>query len=140
MTDSLDFISILFDDSKKSFNKTFETLILWCLAFTSCFFCLNPIYRPARIHIKYFQLANFLERAELRLAYDPFIRFIVPCLFYEIPMIVFRSCIFYSYSLVEWNNLTFLLKSIVSVFLNVVIYFEIRNLKSDVVYYSCCLN
>lgn len=141
MTDSLDFASILFDDSEKSVDKTFETLVLCCLAYTSCFFSLNPIYRPSRVHVRKFFNGdlNWFEIIEIRLAYDPFIRFMVPCLFYELPMIVFRTYISYSYQMIEWNNLTFLLKNIVSIFLNVVIYFEIRQLKVDSVFYSCGL-
>lgn len=139
MTDSLDFASILFDDSKKSIDKTFETLVLWCLAYTTCFFSLNPIYRPSRLHISKFRELNWLERVELRMAYDSFVRFLLPSVFYEIPMILFRTYILYSYELVEWNNLTFLLKNLVSIFLNVVIYFEIRQIKADCVFFTCNL-
>jgi hypothetical protein len=136
--DALDFISILFDDSKKSIDQTFETLILWCLAYISCYFSLNLIYRPSRIHISEFYNGNLnlFEKIELKLAYDSFVRFIVPSLFYEIPMILFRSYIFYSNGLIEWKNSIFLLKNILSIILNIIIYFEIRHFKNESVFYS----
>ncbi|CAF0966730.1 unnamed protein product [Brachionus calyciflorus] len=138
MTDSLDFSKILFDDTRKTTDKMYKNFVLWTLAFTSCFFCFNIIYRPTKKHIKFVQnnKLNKLEEIELRLAYDPFIRFVIPNLFYEIPMTIARLIIFYGYRSVGWENFNFLVKNIVCVFLTMAAYFEIKTVKVDEVFYS----
>lgn len=138
MTDSLDFSKILFDDSRKTADKFYKKLVLCTLAYTSCFFCLNVVYRPAKIHIKYLYSKKLskLEEIELKLFYDPFIRFLVPNLFYELPMTIARLIIFYGYRSLGWENFTFLLKNIVCVFLTMAAYFEVKTVQVDGVFYS----
>lgn len=82
MTDALDFSKILFDDSRMSMDKTYKTIVLSALSFTSCLFCLNFVYKPLkRIHIRhvYSGLIDKVEQAEIELASDPFIRFVFFC-------------------------------------------------------------
>lgn len=138
VTDCLDFSKILFDDTRKITDNTYKNLVLWTLAFTSSFFCFNLVYRPSKTHIRYFyqKKLNKLEELELRLAYDPFIRYVLPNLLYEIPMTIVRLIIFYGYRPVGWENFTFLIKNIFSVFLTMAAYFEIQTLKKDEVFFS----
>lgn len=137
MTDSLDFSKILFDDTRKSMDKNYKNLVLWSLAYTSCLFCLNIVYRPSKMHVKHIytrRLSKF-DQVEMALANDPFVRFLVPTLLYEIPMSIARLIIFYGYRTVNWDNFTFLLKNIVYVFLTLVAYFEIKEIHVDEVFY-----
>lgn len=79
-TDALDFTKILFDDSKKSMDPTYKLIVLYSLTFTSCLFGLNFLFRPLnRVHIRhvYEGRVSGLERIELMLANDPFIRSLV---------------------------------------------------------------
>lgn len=138
VTDSLDFSKILFDDTRKITDSTYKKLVLWTLAFTSSFFCFNLVYRPRKTHVKfiYHKRLNKLEELELRLAYDPFIRYVLPNILYEIPMTIARLVIFYSYRPVGWENFSFLIKNIFSVFLTMTAYFEIKTVKKDEVFFS----
>jgi hypothetical protein len=138
MTDSLDFSKILFDDTRKTMDKNYKSLVLWSLAYTSCLFCLNIVYRPARVHIKhvYWRTVSWFDQVELILTNDPFVRFLIPSLFYEIPMSIARLIIFYGYRTVNWDNFTFLLKNIIYVFLTFVAYFEIKEINTEEVFYS----
>ena len=138
MVDSLDFSKILFDNSRKSMDKTLKLMVLFTMAFTSCIYCVNTVYRPAKMHIKYLydKRLTKLEQIEHQLWYDPFIRFLVPNLFFEIPIIIFRTYIFYGYKTISWSNLTFLIKNIVSIFLTFVAYLEVKQLKIDGIFYS----
>jgi hypothetical protein len=143
ITDSLDFSKILFEDSKKVMNKTYKNIVLWTLAYSSCFFCLNTIYRPAKIHIHEIledKLDTF-EQIEARLAFDPFTRYLIPSLFYEIPITFMRVVIFYGDgSHIKWENFIFLLKNIVGIFLNIINYFELKKFNNDIVFYSSLTN
>ena len=139
ITDSLDFSKILFEDSKKVMNKTYKNIVLWTLAYSSCFFCLNTIYRPAKIHIKqvYKKKLSKFEQIEARIAYDPFTRYLIPSLFYEIPITLMRTIIFYGDgSQIKWESFTFLLKNIVGIILNIISFFEFKKqFINDVVFY-----
>lgn len=138
MTDTLDFSKILFDDTRKIADKMYKNLVLWTLAYTSCFFCFNITYRPVKKHIKLIhdKKLNKLEELELRFAYDPFIRFLIPNLFYEVPMTIARLIIFYGYRSVGWENFNFLVKNLVCVFLTMAAYFEIKVVKVDEIFFS----
>jgi hypothetical protein len=143
MTDSLDFSKILFDSVNKSMDQTFKILVLLNLAYTSSFYCLNTVYRPNKIHVSKVKNGELskLDVIELRLSYDPFIRFLVPNIFFEIPMIIFRTYLFYGLfknfsKTIEWKNLSFLLKNIVSIFVTFLAYLEIRKIKVDDVFYN----
>ncbi len=142
MTDSLDFSKILFDDSRNRMDKTYKRLVLWTLAYTSCFFCLNIIYRPPRMHIKHVhsKRLNKIEQWELRLAHDPFVRFLVPILFFEIPMTASRIIIFYAYKSVSWESFTFLMKNVVSILLTLMTSFEINKADYDEIFYSTTIS
>jgi hypothetical protein len=138
MTDSLEFSKILFDDSRNRMDKTYKNIVLLTLAYTSCLFCLNCVYRPSKIHIKHVynkQLGRF-EQIELILINDPFIRFLIPSLFYEFPMLISRTIIFYGNRTVNWENFTFLLRNVVCVFFTFAAYFEIKELNVENIYYS----
>jgi hypothetical protein len=139
ISDSIDFLQILFDTSRTtSDNSLYKNLVLWNLAFTSCFFCFNINYKPRQVHTRDIFNGNLnrLQQIELRLAYDPFIRFIIPALFFEIPMIIARIFIFCSYKSVNWNNFTYLFKNITGLILTVLAYLEIREIPNESVFYS----
>jgi hypothetical protein len=138
MTDSLDFSKILFDDSRNRMDKDYKRLVLCTLAYTSCFYCLNVIYRPMRVHIRHVHTGRLsrTEQIELRLANDPFVQFIVPIVFFELPMTAARTIIFYTYKSVSWESFPFLLKNLVSIVLTVMAYFEIKSTGFDGVFFS----
>jgi hypothetical protein len=138
MTDSLDFSKILFDNTRTIVDKNYKNLVLWTLAFTSCFYSLNIVYKPPKIHIKniHTNKLNKLEQIELKLAHDPLIRFLVPNLFFEIPVTIARTIIFYGFNSVRWDNFTFLLKNIVSIILTMCLYFEIKTVKVGGIFFT----
>lgn len=145
MTDSLEFSKILFENKlwSEESKSTSKNLVLWTLAYTSCFFCLNTIYRPSQVHIKYvyYKLLSKFEQIELRLSYDPFIRFIVPSLFYDIPMVLVRVIIFYGNTKsISWENFIFLLKNITGLLLTMLAYFEIKSIENVCVFYPSSQN
>ena len=115
-------------------NSTYKNIVLWVLAYSSCYFCLNPFYKPSKIIVKrlYNGELNKLEKIEVRLANDPIIKFIIPILFYELPIIFVRLFIFYSYKSISWQNLTFLLKNVISVIITFITYLEISKIKVEI--------
>jgi hypothetical protein len=131
--DLLEFSKILFDKSKNvAINESYKNLVLCTLGFTSTYFSLNTVYRSTNVNIDILvENESKLKRIDFLLAHDPFVRFLLPCLFFEIPIIIARSVIFYGYESIDSDTFVFLLKNFVSIFLTVLTYFEISDTRLD---------
>lgn len=65
------------------------------------------------------------------------LRFLTPSLFYEIPMTIARTIIFYGgYRRVNWDGFIFLLKNVVCILITFAAYFEIKEFNTDSIFYS----
>jgi hypothetical protein len=116
ITDSLDFSTVLFDSSRKLSNENFKNLVLCVLAFSSVFYSFEAVN---------YNVMNSSKIPGL-LIHDNLIRLLIPCLFYDIPVIVARTTIFYGFKSINLENFGFLLKNIISILIKILEYREIR--------------
>ncbi len=133
ITDLLEFSKILFDSSRRIINDNLKNLVLFTLGLTSTYFSLNTIYQSKNVNMEILvdKRVSWLERWEFRLAHDPFVRLLLPCLFFEVPIIFARSVIFYQYRSIDFETFFFFLKNFVGILLTILTYFEISNTKLD---------
>ncbi len=121
ITDSIDFSTVLFDSPKKIFNNNYKNLVLCILAFTCTFYSFDAA-NVSSIRIR----KNIFSRITHSLVYDPLVKLLLPCLFYDLPIIVARTTIFYGFKSINLDNFAFLLKNIISIVIKMIEYWEIR--------------
>ena len=119
ITDSLDFSTVLFDNSRKLLNDNYKNLVLCVLAFSSVFYSFEAVN---------YSIINNSRTKDMPYR-DNLIRLLIPCLFYDIPVILARTTIFYGFKSINLENFGFLLKNIISILLKIAEYWEI-SLKS----------
>ncbi len=139
VTDLLEFSKILFDSSKRiAISDDLKNLVLFTLGLTSAYFSLNIFYESKGIDIEMLvdkKISRF-RRLEYRLAHDPLVKLLMPCLFFEIPIMFARSVIFYQFRSIDFETFFFFLKNFAGIILTVLTYFEISDTKLDGIFSS----
>ena len=123
ITDSLDFSTVLFDSSKKLFNETYKNLVLCILAFSTTFYSIEALSCTIT---KTLEKITIISRFKQFFMHDSLVNLLLPCLFYDIPIIIARTIIFYGSRTINLENFAFLFKNIISILIKIAEYFELR--------------
>lgn len=133
ISDSIDFPKALFE-AKKSVLK--RKLILYTSTLTSLFYGLDTVLSSLKVHFAEKNVKSCFEVVKDAILFDPFIRVLAICVFYDIPVIIARMSILFTLQSSSAENYIFILRNAISFFMTISIYTETLQNDNFNYYYS----